>query len=143
MLDPEKYLEQTLNQLTDLQAQVPDLRKKYEDAAQETRSKDRRVSASVAPTGEVRSLSFHGESYRKMPAKELAELVLRTINQAREQAVTDAREQIFQSLDPQVQALLGGSGATSEDWSVDTMLKRFLGNVGDTPSSDTMKESGQ
>lgn len=139
-MDPEKHLEETLNQLADLQARVPELRKQYEDAEQETRSKDRRVSASVAPNGEVRSLSFHGESYRKMPAKELAELVLRTINQAREQAMTDAREQVFQSLDPQVRALLGGSNATSENWSVDSMLKRFLGNVGDTETT-VKKES--
>jgi DNA-binding protein YbaB len=125
-MDPQEFLEQTLAQLTDLQAKVPQLQKQYENATHETRSKDRRVSAVVGPRGDLRSLNFHGESYRKMSPKELADVIVRTINSAREQAVAEAREQVFQSLDPELRSAIGESGR-SESWSVNAMVERMLG----------------
>jgi DNA-binding protein YbaB len=130
-VDPEEYLEQTLAQLNELRAKVPELQRQYEDAMNQTRSKDRRVSASVAPRGDLRSLTFHGESWRKMPPKELAELIVKTVNDAREQAVADAQAQLMQSLDPQLRSLLTGSDDLGAGWSVDRMVERVLGATGE------------
>lgn len=129
MSDPENLFEKTLTQLTELQAKVPELHEQYQNATHEKRSKDRRVSASVGPRGDLKSLAFHGESYRKMPAKELADLIVKTVNAAREQAVSEAREQVMQSLDPQLRGLLGGRDG-NEDWDVNSMVDRILGSSG-------------
>jgi DNA-binding protein YbaB len=62
------------------------------------RSRNRIVSATVGAQGQLKALTLHGESYRKMPAAEFAALIQDTIEQARQKCAQDMMDLLHQTM---------------------------------------------
>lgn len=79
------------------------------------KSKRRQVSVVVDARGDVVELTFHGEGYRTLPPRELADLVVRTIREARESVQAQVWESVGDGLPPgaEMQDVVAGR----YDWS--------------------------
>lgn len=60
----------------------------------------REVTATVGRTGEVTELSFPTSAYKRMAPAELASVIVRTIAQARQQAIEASAEELAPMLPP-------------------------------------------
>lgn len=64
------------------------------------KSKRRQVSAVVDAHGDVVELTFHGEGYRTLPPRELADVIVRTIREARQSVQAQVWESVGDGLPP-------------------------------------------
>jgi DNA-binding protein YbaB len=77
---------------------LAELHKGLNEVNATVRSKRRQVSATVDGRGEIVELKFHGETFRTMPAPDLAKLIVDTIRQAKEEARSQSWESIGEAL---------------------------------------------
>ncbi|OJF11961.1 hypothetical protein BG844_23300 [Couchioplanes caeruleus subsp. caeruleus] len=69
---------------------LADLHQRVQAITGTATSPRREVTATVTHTGAVVDISFSGPGYRRLPPRELSDLVLQTIVAAREKAVAEA-----------------------------------------------------
>jgi DNA-binding protein YbaB len=79
---PEQ-IEQAMGRLKDHRARMEEVRAELRAASASVTSKDRMVTASVGPQGQVVSLTFHTTAYRSMAPAELAGVLVDVLNEAR------------------------------------------------------------
>ncbi|MEU5850476.1 YbaB/EbfC family nucleoid-associated protein [Saccharopolyspora shandongensis] len=68
------------------------------DKTVSARSKDRMISATVKAGGALSKLEFHDERYRAMPKAELADAIVKVVEQAR----TQLQSEVHQVVGPQL-----------------------------------------
>jgi hypothetical protein len=124
----------TRERLESLGSMFPD------DDAVTIRSSDRRVSVSAGPRGEIRSVKFHGESYRTLAPAELGKIVMETVERARREAVEATREKVSAAFP----SAFGSIGNGEID--LDNVWTSFLRSIGHEELADEFgddKETGK
>ena len=88
----QAQLEQALSEIADKQAQMHQLQQDLRSRTVTARSKDRMLSATVKSAGELSKLEFHDERYRTMAKAELADAIVKVVEQARSQLLSEINE---------------------------------------------------
>lgn len=88
----DRQLEQMLDDYQQRRSSLADLHQRLRTLTATVTSPRREVTVTVTHTGAVVDVTFDGPGYRRLPPKELSELVMRTIGAAREKAVAEAAE---------------------------------------------------
>lgn len=95
-------------------------------------SRRRVLAVTVGLRGELRDIVFRGESYRTLPPRELAQLIIDTVEAARSKSLAQATAVIGELLPTTTPVWAGGEGETDFDGLVAGMLDRMGGGLNDT-----------
>jgi DNA-binding protein YbaB len=90
---PEQ-IEQAVQRLREHQERMAEVTARLRTATASATSKDRMVTATVGPQGQVVSLSFHNSDYRSMASAELSAVLVEVLNRAR----ADIGERVIESM---------------------------------------------
>lgn len=96
----EKMLEDALGAFQRQREHLSAAKERVAEATGSATSARREVTATVGRTGEVTELSFPTSAYKRMAPAELAAVIVRTIEQARQQAVDASAEELAPMLPP-------------------------------------------
>ncbi len=90
--EQDRILEQLFQDYQSHRSRMADLAQKMQEIYGTATSPRREVTVTVKHNGGVSDITFSGSAYKRLPPAELSELVLNTINAAREKAVEAAAE---------------------------------------------------
>lgn len=96
----EKMLEDALGAYQRQRENLTAAKERIDEATGTATSARREVTATVGRTGEVTELTFPTSAYKRMAPAELAGVIVRTIAQARQQAIDASAEQLAPMLPP-------------------------------------------
>ncbi|WP_433261109.1 YbaB/EbfC family nucleoid-associated protein [Actinosynnema sp. CS-041913] len=100
----EHEMERTLAQYHEQRAGLADLQRALGEVSCSATAPRKVVTVSVGSQGEVTSLKFPTEAYKRMVPAELAEVILTTINDARSQALDETAKLLGAIMPPQFDA---------------------------------------
>ncbi|MGW5645920.1 YbaB/EbfC family nucleoid-associated protein [Saccharopolyspora sp. NPDC003752] len=112
----QAQMEQALAQITEKQQEMRKVEQDLLSRTATARSKDRMISATVKAGGELAKVEFHDDRYRTMARAELADAVVKVVEQAR----ADMLHQVNETMAPQLgdiadlRGSLGGASPFSE-----------------------------
>ncbi|MFI0793781.1 YbaB/EbfC family nucleoid-associated protein [Micromonospora rubida] len=86
-LGDEELLAEMRSALEQVQAASDRVRQQVREAKTTVRDKERLLSVTVGGQGELRQLTFHGDAYRQLAPAELADLIVKTTEKARDDAL--------------------------------------------------------
>ncbi|PTA45178.1 YbaB/EbfC family nucleoid-associated protein [Micromonospora sp. RP3T] len=101
------------------------------------RSRNRALSVVVDAQGEVVDITFHSRGYRSMPPRELSELLVETIAEARRQAVAEVAS-MFSAVLPSSLPIMDMINGTAD---IDEMISQALRQVPDLPGAPGAERS--
>ncbi|MFJ3902992.1 YbaB/EbfC family nucleoid-associated protein [Streptomyces sp. NPDC090025] len=93
-LDIDARIKEAMASLTAHRDRMMEVRTELEAASTSVTSKDRMVSVTVGPQGQVVSLTFHTTAYQQMAPAELATALIRVLNDARARMGEQVTEKI-------------------------------------------------
>lgn len=96
----EKMLEDALGAYQRQRENLTAAKERIDEATGTATSARREVTATVGRTGEVTELTFPTSAYKRMAPAELAGVIVRTIAQARQQAIDASAEELAPMLPP-------------------------------------------
>jgi len=92
-------------------------------------SRRRVLAVTVGLRGELRNIVFKGESYRTLPPRELAQLIIDTVEEARSKSLAQASAVIGELLPTSTPVWAAGEGEADFDGLVAGMLNRMGGGL--------------
>lgn len=124
----EDLAEQMLKGVRQQQERAAGLRRQLEEIAVTVTASREVVRVTAGAHGELRGLEFPAGAYKRMAPAELAEAILKTFGDARDQAAAQAREVLASGQDgaPGLAALLGGEGLTAAGLQLPREIEEYL-----------------
>lgn len=124
----EDLAEQMLKGFRQQQERAADLRRQLGEIAVTVTASREAVRVTAGAHGELRALEFPAGAYKRMAPAELAEVIMKTFGDAREQAAARAREVLAGGQDgaPGLAALLGGEGLTAASMQLPREIEEYL-----------------
>jgi DNA-binding protein YbaB len=93
-------------ELMRVQAKLQEVQDKLQDTVTKVRSKDRMVTVTIGPNGQVQAIDFHTQKFRQMAPAELGSVLAQTLRQAQVQA----RQRVLRACQPLVPPGSTGDG---------------------------------
>jgi DNA-binding protein YbaB len=121
VLPIENQLEAAQAQLEETRRLSEDLRRQTSEAVFKATPKNKMLTVTVGGQGELQSLVFRGDAYRSLAPAELAQLIVKTVEEARQQSLMHAME-LIQELSPESAMPLDLMGTS-------TTLDDFMNNL--------------
>jgi hypothetical protein len=125
-------VDQALAELTRSRQALATLVQATRDRTVTATSRRRVLAVTVGLRGELRDIVFRGESYRTLPPRELAQLIIDTVEAARSKSLAQATAVIGELLPTTTPVWAGGEGEPDFDGLVAGMLDRMGGGLDDT-----------
>ncbi|QRP46399.1 YbaB/EbfC family nucleoid-associated protein [Amycolatopsis sp. FDAARGOS 1241] len=101
----QKMLEEALGAYQRQRQRYDDTRKQVEALTTTVTSARREVTATVSRTGELTDLSFPTPAYKRMAPAELASVIVKTVEEARQKSIAASAEALAPMLPPGLNAL--------------------------------------
>jgi DNA-binding protein YbaB len=117
--DPHKAFEKAMEELQRSQERLKAVRKKLQDKPIKVTSKDGMISISLDAAGEVTSIAFNTQKWRRMAPAELGSALVEAITQAR----TQGRAQLAEAYRPFLPEGLDPAKIMSGNVSVDGIFE--------------------
>jgi DNA-binding protein YbaB len=111
-IDFEGRIKEAMSALYEQRDKMLAVKRDLESATASVTSKDRMVSVTVGPQGQVVSLTFHNKAYQAMAPAELSAALVAVLNDARARMGTQVIEQIkgFDSFGDHLRVVTGMTG---------------------------------
>jgi DNA-binding protein YbaB len=127
----DNQLEAAMAELRHTEEVTERIRRQSEEASHRTSDKNKLLSVTVGGRGEIRDLTFRGDGYRDLAPAELADLLVKTIERARE----EVRRQVLAGMQELMLDLPSPVGnlaeADSAEGLADELLAMFTRNMPD------------
>ncbi len=112
-------VEEAAKELGRRQARRKAIRKKLEGTTTKVSSRDRMVTVTIGEAGNLESIEFNSQKFRRMPPAELGAELVETIRQAQAQT----RERLLRAYQPLLPDTMGVGGILSGKTSLDQLLE--------------------
>jgi hypothetical protein len=122
-------IDQALAELSRSRDALATLVQRTRDRTVTATSRRRVLAVTVGLRGELRDIVFKGESYRTLPPRELAQLIVHTADEARSRSLAQASAVIGELLPTTTPVWTDSEGAADLDGLVAGMLDRMGGGL--------------
>lgn len=112
-------VEEAAQELRRQRARLKAIRKKLDGTATKVSSRDKMVTVTVGQAGNLESIEFHSQKFRRMPPAELGAVLLETIRQAQAQS----RERIIRAYQPLLPDIMGIGDVLAGKRDLDQMFE--------------------
>ncbi|GHG03239.1 YbaB/EbfC family nucleoid-associated protein [Streptomyces hydrogenans] len=121
-MDFESILKDAMSALHEQRDKMLEAKRELDAATTSVTSRDRMVSVTVGPQGQVISMTFHTKAYQSMAPAELAAALVTVLNEARARMGSEVIERIkgFQDFSGHLRSVTGLAGTPVE---MDELLK--------------------
>ncbi|MFF0486597.1 YbaB/EbfC family nucleoid-associated protein [Streptomyces sp. NPDC004435] len=121
-MDFDSILKDAMSALHEQRDKMLEAKRELDAATASVTSKDRMVSVTVGPQGQVVSMTFHTRAYQSMAPAELAAALVTVLNEARARMGSEVIERIkgFQDFGGHLRSVTGLAGTPVE---IDALLK--------------------
>ncbi|MGA5498079.1 YbaB/EbfC family nucleoid-associated protein [Streptomyces cinereoruber] len=132
-MDFESILKDAMSALHEQRDKMLEAKRELDAATASVTSKDRMVSVTVGPQGQVVSMTFHTKAYQSMAPAELAAALVTVLNEARARMGSEVIERIkgLQDFSGHLRSVTGLAGTPTD---MDELLKPLRSMA---PSFDT------
>jgi DNA-binding protein YbaB len=102
--EQERVLEQLFQDYQSHRSRMADMARQMQEIYGTATSPRREVTVTVKHNGGMTDIKFTGSAYRRLPPAELSELIMQTVNEAKEKAAEQAAELLAPMLPPSMNA---------------------------------------
>ncbi|CAJ61610.1 MULTISPECIES: YbaB/EbfC family nucleoid-associated protein [Frankia] len=119
----ESQVEAALAELAHTEEVTERIRRQGAEASYRTSDKNKLLSVTVGGQGEIRDLTFRGDGYRDLAPAELADLLVKTIERARQ----EVRRRVLVGMQELMLELPSPVGGLAEAGSAEELVEELLG----------------